>query len=166
MEHTVARTTAFAAILLGLTVAASAQEGQACSNASIRGAWGYTETGTVIAITSPSPTPITAAAVGRYDFDDAGGFTGVQKSSAGGAVSSDTKLGTYVVNEDCTGTLTLGVYNQAGTLVRSSVWSVVITGHGSEMRGIMLSMTGAPVPIAPIMTFSATKLFPGRGNQQ
>jgi hypothetical protein len=148
-------------LVIGLAGAAAAQA-RGCSNATVKGAWGYTETGSVIA---PTPTGgtlvVTAAAVGRYDFDHAGGFEGEQNSSAAGAVSHDTKLGTYTINPDCTGTLTLTVYKD-GVAQRLSVWAFVIDDNGREMRAIMTSMTlPTGVPLAPIMTMTARKGIPG-----
>jgi len=163
MKRHIAGTLCFAVLALGLAAVAPAQDGRTCSNASLAGAWGYTETGTVIAPTGPVP----AAAVGMYTFDDAGGFSGTQYSSTGGNVAQDVKLGTSTVNADCTGTLTLSVYNQAGNLLRSSVWVIVLTDKATEIRGIMGSMVlPNGMSLAPIMTMTATRLFPGRGDGQ
>jgi hypothetical protein len=165
MKRNIVGTVFFATFMLGLAAIAPAQDGPSCSNASLAGAWGYTETGTVIA---PAPTgPVPAAAVGRYTFDRAGAFSGTQYSSTGGTINEDTKQGTYTVDPDCTGTLTLSVYNQSGILLRSSVWAIVLVNKATEFRGIMLSLTlpnGLQLP--PIMTMTGTRLFPGRGDGQ
>jgi len=154
-------------LVFGLAGAAAAQ-GRACSSATIRGAWGYTETGSVIAPTPAGGTVVvTAAAVGRYEFDNAGSFEGAQYSSANGAVGPDTKQGTYTINADCAGTLTLEAYRD-GALQRLSIWAFVIDGDGQEMRAILVSMKAMPgnIPLAPTMTMTATKLFPGQANKQ
>jgi hypothetical protein len=167
MNRQSVRTICLAALVIGLAAVVGAQD-RGCSNASLRGTWGYTETGSVIA---PTPTggtvTLLAAAVGTYTFDNDGNFTGDQNSSAGGNVSHDAKEGIYTVNPDCTGTLDLVVYNQAGVAQRHSVWSIVIADNGQELRSIMLSMTALPsgVTLSPIMTMTARKLFPGRANQ-
>ncbi len=149
-------------LVIGLAGAAAAQ-GRACSSATIRGSWGYTETGSVIA---PTGAVVTAAAVGRYEFDLAGSFEGEQNSSANGVVGPDTKQGTYTINPDCTGTLTLTAY-RGGVAQRLSVWAFVIDGNGREMRAIMTSMTlPNGIPLSPIMTMTATKVFPGRKNKE
>ncbi|MCK7496814.1 MAG: hypothetical protein MZW92_42420 [Comamonadaceae bacterium] len=72
--------------------------------------------------------------------------------SANGAISHDTKQGTYIVNPDCTGTLDLFVTNQAGVVARHSVWSFVIADKEQELRSIMTSMVALPsgTPLAPI----------------
>ena len=145
------------ATIIVLAGAAEAQIRPRCSAATLKGAWGYTEIGSVIA---PSPTggtvTVMAAAVGRYEFDRAGNF-GEQDSSANGAVGHDTKQGTYVINPDCTGTLTLTAYRD-GVPQRHSVWAfVIVDGDGGrEMRGIMTSMVlPNGIPLAPILTMSA-----------
>jgi hypothetical protein len=153
-------------LVVGLAGAAAAQ-GRACSNHTVKGAWGYTETGSVIA---PTPTGgtvvVTAAAVGRYDFDKAGNFEGEQNSSANGVVGPDTKQGTYTINPDCTGTLTLTVY-RGSVAQRLSVWAFVIDDDGREMRAIMTSMTlPNGIPLSPIMTMTARKGIPGREHDE
>ncbi|HSL22682.1 MAG TPA: hypothetical protein VK886_14205 [Vicinamibacterales bacterium] len=163
MKRNIARTIAVATLVLGAAVMASAQE-HACSNPGLAGAWGYTETGTVVV---PSPTgtiQVPAAAVGRYDFDSAGSFSGTQNSSAGGAVSEDLKLGTYTLNPDCTGTLSLQVYDPSGTtLRRTSVWAIVLVDKAREFRGIMIStLLPNGVSLAPIMTMTGKRLFRDR----
>lgn len=146
------------AIIIVLAGTAEAQIRPPCSAATLKGAWGYTETGSVIA---PSPAggtvTVMAAAVGRYEFDRVGNFDGEQDSSANGAVGHDTKQGTYVINPDCTGTLTLTAYRD-GVPQRLSIWAFVIADGdgGREMRGIMTSMAlPNGVPLAPILTMSA-----------
>ncbi len=153
-------------IVVGLAGTAAAEGRPRCSNATLNGAWGYTETGSVIA---PAPTGgtvvVSAAAVGRYEFDRAGNFDGEQNSSAGGAVGHDTKEGTYAINADCTGTLTLTAFRD-GVPQRLSIWTFVIVDDGREMRAIMTSMTlPNGTALLPIMTMTAGKVHPGRGNE-
>jgi hypothetical protein len=164
MRHHVVRMICLVTFSLSVAGAAAAKNPGACSNASLEGAWGYTETGTVVVPSPDGPVPVVAVAVGKYDFDFAGNFSGTQNSSAGGTVSQDLKLGTYVVNADCTGTLTLQIYDPSGTtLRRTSVWPFVLVDNATEMRGIMTSMVlPNGVALSPIMTVSAKKLFPGK----
>lgn len=155
------------AIVVALAGTARAQS-PVCSNVTLGGAWGYTETGSVIA---PSPTggtvTVTAAAVGRYVFTRTGTFEGDQHSSANGAVGQDQKLGIYTINPDCTGTLTLTVF-RSGVSQRLSVWAFVIVDVEGrpEMQAIMTSMTMPNgVALAPIMTMIARPVdsrFPTR----
>jgi len=149
-------------LVIGLAGAAAAQD-RGCSNDTLKGAWGYTETGSVILPASLGGGTVTAAAVGKYEFDKAGNFEGEQNSSANGVVGPDTKQGIYTINPDCTGTLTLTAY-RGGVAQRLSVWAFVIDDSGRQMRAIMTSMHHVPynVDLLPIMTMTATKVMPGR----
>jgi hypothetical protein len=145
-------------LILGLAAAAVAQEHH-CAVPGLAGAWAYTETGTVIVPTGATTTmSVVAAAVGRYDLEWDGTFTGTQNSSTNGTVNQDTKTGTWQLNPDCTGTLTLKVFDPSGaTLRRTSVWAIVLTDD--EFRGIMTSMTlPNGMVIAPIMTVTGTRI--------
>jgi hypothetical protein len=160
-----ARIASVAAVILSAAAAASAQPHR-CTAPGLSGMWAYTETGSVV---TPSGV-LAAAAVGKYTFDEVGGFTGTQFSSTAGlGVGPDTKEGTYEVGHDCLGTLTLQAYRN-GVLVRESVWQIVLADNATEMRGIMTSLT-ALVPgagwmaLQPVMTFSATRLFGDRGER-
>lgn len=148
---------------LGVAAAVSAQDRRPCSNASLAGTWGYTETGTVV---TPAGA-VSAAAVGRYTFDREGTFSGTQHSSVAGTISQDTKLGTYTVNPDCTATLTLEIYGASGALLRRSTWEIVLVEDDAEFRGIMTSLVlPNNVPLAPVMTMSAKRVRPGDGNDE
>jgi len=62
--------------------------------------------------------------------------------------------------------LELIVYKD-GLPQRHSFWAIVIVDNGQELRSIMTSMTlPNGVPLSPIMTMTARKLFPGRANGQ
>lgn len=68
----------------------------ACTNASLRGAYGFYRTG------STSAGPL--AALGSLTFDGKGNLAGSQSVSRNGAFTFDVPImGPYVVNEDCTG---------------------------------------------------------------
>jgi hypothetical protein len=168
MRNHIARTVCFAVLSLGLAPAAFAQHHR-CTNPGLTGAWGYTETGTVV-VPPPAgqPTTLTAAAVGRYDFDSAGSFSGAQYSSAGGAVSEDAKKGEYTLNHDCTGTLTIRIYDPTGTtLRRTSVWAFVLVDNATEMRAIMISMVlPNGFALQPTMTLTAKRLFRDRADER
>ena len=166
IRHSFRIACAVAVVVVGLAGTAAAQSHPACSNATLRGAWGYTETGSVIAPTPTGGTVVlVAAAVGRYEFDRAGNFEGDQNSSVNGAVGHDTKQGAYAINADCTGTLTLTAY-RGGEPQRLSVWAFVIVDDGREMRAIMTSMTFPNgTPLSPILTMTARKVHTGRTNR-
>jgi hypothetical protein len=145
MRNHILRTIALAALSLALAAAASAQGGHACSVAHVQGEWGFTWSGTFFLPTGPTP----AAAVGTFSTDAIGQFSGTQHSSVGGVVAEDTLRGTFEVDPDCTGTLTVGIYNQSGNLLRTAVWALVYDDDRTEIRGIFKSVVlpnGMSVP--------------------
>lgn len=168
MKCNFARTTCLALLVLCLAAVAQAQD-QRCTNPGLVGAWAYTETGTLIAPTVPTPTAMLSVVVGRYTFDADGTFTGTQASStAGQGVGHETKEGTYTLNDDCTGILTLTAYRGV-TKVRESVWEIVLADNAMEMQGILV-WTKAYLPdgrqpeLYPLMTLAGKRLFRDRGS--
>jgi hypothetical protein len=136
MKCNIVRTTFFVTPLLALATIAPAQNGGACSNARVAGTWGYTYTGTLILPSGGVPT----ASVGRFTLDAAGNFSGTQASSLGGNVGKDTLKGSADVMSDCTGTLTLYIYDQSGNLLRTAVLAFVVVDNAKEIRGIFTSL--------------------------
>jgi hypothetical protein len=108
MKHITARNIAIAvAAALGLSltpVARAADRG--CSNASLYGTFGYTATG---ALTAPPSLAGPFATVGVQIFDGNGNTTATAWTSQNGSIVQVTIQGTYTVNSDCTGTMTLQV---------------------------------------------------------
>jgi hypothetical protein len=163
MKPNLVRTIFFATLLLGLAARASAQDDRTCSAARVAGAWGYSWTGTFILPTGPVP----AAAVGTLTSDAAGGLSGTQTSTVGGVVGQDTLKGTVTLNSDCTATMTIGLYDQSGNLLRTAVWAVVYVDDAREARAIFTSLVlpnGMSVPA--VGTCNAKRLFRNRGNEQ
>ena len=157
---------AFAAVFAAASAVAFAQDHR-CTNPGLEGAWGYTETGTVVPPSASGLPPVLAVAAGRYDFDASGNFSGKQFSSAGGTVAEDSKVGTYELNTDCTATLTIRIYDPTGTTLRRvSTWYIVLVDNATEFRGIMTSMAFPNgVPLSPIMSISGKRLFRDRGQR-
>ena len=137
MRYNVVRTIAFAALSLGLAATASAQGHNTCSLARVAGTWGYSLQGTFF---PPNPAggtlTVLVAFVGTLSVDERGNVSGTQTSNANGAVSHDVLRGTMTVNPDCTGSQTVDIYNQSGTLLRSALWALVFLDDAREMRGI------------------------------
>ena len=71
--------------------------GRRCSAQSLKGSYGYLNTGTF------AGTPL--ASVGAMAFDGVGAISGNDTNSFGGSVSSNPFGGSYTVNADCSGTL-------------------------------------------------------------
>ena len=118
----------------------NAQAGQ-CSNASLKGAYGFLDGHTLV----PAGTPFVA--LGRWSFDGKGNFTNTLTFNDNGTVTHADDFGPYTVNADCTGT----IFILGGT---GSVEIVLVDG-GKEFYGV------ATNPSALVVTSSvAKKQFP------
>jgi hypothetical protein len=118
----------------GLT---SAQEpsGKAkeCSLATLQGSFGYTSTGTLLDSYVPAPYAGPFAEVGRQTFDGKGNTNATATlSSNGNILQQATIQGTYTVNADCTGSMTLYVVQFQSTVHAD----LVIDRDGAEIRAI------------------------------
>ena len=118
--------------VLGILAAkARADEHRGCSNASLQGSFGFTATGTLLALPPPFAGPF--AEIGRQTFDGRGNTDATATLSANGnIVSGVTVKGTYVVNPDCTGSMTLFILPFG---ITSDV-DFVIDDDGEELRAI------------------------------
>jgi hypothetical protein len=126
-----------------------------CSNASVGGDWGFTETGTLIPAAGATPF----AAVASYTLDSKGNLTGTATSSLGGTVSNLTLEGSGTVNSDCTGALSVRVY-ESGSLLRTATFDIVYLNNSRAARAIITSLIladGTSVPA--VVTFDAQKVF-------
>ena len=72
-------------------------ERRQCSNASLKGAYGFLDAHTLV----PAGTPFTA--LGRWSFDGKGNFTNTITFNDNGTVTHADDFGPYTVNADCTG---------------------------------------------------------------
>jgi hypothetical protein len=161
MKRNKVRTILFFATLLSMAAVATAKDHGACSSANLAGEYGFTLTGTLI----PPSGPIPFAAVGRNTSDGMGNVSGTQTSSVGGLVSDNALKGTATVNPDCTGTLTLNIYDQSENLLRTAVIAVVFDDDGNELRGTFKSLIVYPggISVPSVVTLNGRKMFPDRG---
>ena len=140
MRRTIAPTTLVIVLatvfVLGVLSMAQADEHRGCSNASLRGSIGFTNTGTNLALPPPFAGPI--AQIGRQTFDGRGNTDATATLSANGNIVRVTVQGTYAVNPDCTGSMTLFV-SPFGSTVEADF---VIDDDGAEIRAIITD-TGA-----------------------
>jgi hypothetical protein len=138
MKRTIAPPTlviAFATIfVLGILPRAQAGEHRGCTDASLQGSFGFTSTGTLLNLPAPSAGPF--AEIGRQTFDGRGGTDATATLSANGNIRRVTVQGTYIVNSDCTGSMTLYI-SPFGT---TATLDFVIDDDGAELRAIV---TGA-----------------------
>ena len=98
-----------AMLLAGLAAASRAQDAKTgCSLSTLKGNYSMQAQGTVIAQFPSLPVPPFPFAEVAIDFiDGAGNITGKFTANAGGVVILGTVAGTYTVNPDCTGTISL-----------------------------------------------------------
>jgi len=119
-----------AAFFVGIAPQAQADEHRACSTEGLRGAFGFASTGTLLALPAPLAGPF--AEIGRQTFDGQGNTDGTATLSANGNLRRVTFQGTYVVNPDCTGSMTLLVAPLGATVDLD----FVIDHDGAELRAI------------------------------
>ena len=117
---------------LALAQEQSGQDG-ACSNATLQGNFGYTSTGTLLPSFVPPPYAGPFAEVGRQAFDGKGNTDATATLSSNGNINKVTIQGTYAVNADCTGSMTLNIPALAATVTAD----FVIDDDGAELRAIV-----------------------------
>jgi hypothetical protein len=117
--------------VLSIVTRAQAGEHRGCSNATLRGSFGFTSTGTLLALPPPLAGPF--AEVGRQTFDGNGNTDATATASANGNIAKLTLQGTYAVNPDCTGSMTLFVFELNGSFNAD----FVIDDDGEELRVIL-----------------------------
>jgi len=117
------------------TVVAREQSDKAkgCSIATLHGSFGYSSTGTLLDSYVPPPFAGPFAEVGRQTFDGKGNTDATATLSTNGNINNVTIQGTYTVNPDCTGSMTLNV-SPFGSTVNANF---IIDDDGSELRAIV-----------------------------
>jgi len=116
---------------LGIVPKAWADDPRSCSDASLQGSFGFTSTGTLLALPPPLAGPF--GEIGRQTFDGRGNTDGTATLSANGNILRVTFQGTYLMNSDCTGSMTLYVL-PIGTTAN---FDFVIDDDGAELRVIV-----------------------------
>ena len=96
MKQTCISLLMFASVIVG---AAPYAEARQCSNASLKGAYGFQGFATIV----PAGTP--RAIIGRFVLDGVGNWSATLTMNDNGTIRRITDAGTYNVNPDCTGTL-------------------------------------------------------------
>lgn len=130
------------AMALALGIAPTAQaDDKGCSNATLKGTFAYTNTGF---LTAPPAQAGPFAGVGTENFDGNGGTTATAWVSQNGNVLKVTITGTYTVNPDCTGTLTL----QISPVGHTTHTFFVIDESRAEFRAINTDPGGVITTVA------------------
>ena len=133
------RTFACAAALL--IVLSTCSFAQPCSQATVRGTWGFQGHGTVMVslpgVSTPVPAPFVA--LGTLQIDYQGRYTAHGTASAGGQIQDADWSGSIQVNPDCMATDT---YNYGSV---QSADRFVILNNGNEMRAMPTKFFTGPV---------------------
>jgi len=115
----------------GIVAKVYAQDG--CSLKTLNGRYAAAGDGLIATaeppVTSSNTIPIAVAGVQTYD--GAGNFSLSNTTNLGGLVFTSTGSGTYTVNADCTGSVTVNVSN--GEVLH---YSIVIVDHGREILNV------------------------------
>ena len=102
-----------------------------CSNASLQGSFGFTSVGTLLSLPAPFAGPF--GEIGRQTFDGKGNTEGTATLSTNGNIVKGVNWqGTYEVNPDCTGSMTIIVLPFGATVGLD----FVIDDDGAELRAI------------------------------
>jgi hypothetical protein len=105
---------------------------QECSKATLSGSFGYSSTGTLLDSYVPAPYAGPFGEVGRQTFDGRGNTSATATTSSNGNIAPVTVEGTYTVNPDCTGSMTLNVSPFDSTVHAD----FVIDDDGAQLRAI------------------------------
>jgi hypothetical protein len=105
-----------------------------CSLATLTGPYGFTQTGFFNFAEKGGGGYAPTADVGLVTFDGDGNFTANFTDSTNGKVTTGLSApGTYAVNPDCTGTLSIENVTSPG---ETSPYTIVIVGGGTELMAI------------------------------
>jgi hypothetical protein len=123
---------ALAVIIVGQHNVAQAND-EGCNTSTIRGAYGFAIGGLVSSSFSGEPKQIgdfvPLAAVGTFSFDGHGTTSRSLTLSYGGAIFPVSDSGPYTVTSDCT----------VSASYSDGTWSMVIVGHGKEIKAMNAS---------------------------
>jgi hypothetical protein len=120
------------ASVLPVVHAQNQNQGGGCSLASLNGAYAVDKQGTLL--TQP-PGPYGEASIAH--FNGAGSFFGNATVNLGGTALNPAFTGTYTVNSDCTGTVTVRVPT-LGLTLRDAI---VVIGGGQRYIGTAIDST-------------------------
>ena len=121
------------ALIAGVAVPVSLRANTACDNTSWSGSFGLTASGYVYTDASyyfPSYVSLT----GRLSADGAGALTGAETMNFDGTPYRISLTGSYSVNSDCTGSITLNLADaSSGASYGSQHFDFVIVDDGKEL---------------------------------
>jgi len=140
------RTTVALVIVLAATIlmsmAATAEAGNACSFARAAGKYGTSDSGMVVGI---GPR----AADALLTLDAAGNISGPATASLNGSVTHSKLSGTYTVNRDCRGAASFSEFDQSGNVIITATVDFVGVDNMREILFIFTSATLTAHPLGP-----------------
>jgi hypothetical protein len=152
MNRVTVRLSNLAILALLLAAAMPAAFGETCSTAKAAGAYGFKLTGSLL----PPTGAVLGAGVGAMTADAEGNLAGSEARNIGGGFATETLLGTWTVNSDCTGTAAFSVY-ESGVLVRQTTFSLVFVdrmrgGYAVEQALVLPDGTNLPAVVTVDLT--------------
>lgn len=118
--------------ILGIPAAAQAEE-SSCSLHRAAATWNFTDSGTVIGV---GPR----VAFGKFTLTADGRLlNGVATSSLNGVIAEETFYGTYTVNPDCSGTISIEIFSGDTELLAVSV-NILFGDRMQRVNGIFTSV--------------------------
>jgi hypothetical protein len=152
MSRTTVRVSNIAIFALVLVVAMPTAFGETCSTAKAAGSWGFKLAGSLL----PPSGAVLGAGVGAVTVDAEGNLAGGEARNVGGGFATETLLGTWTINPDCTGNAAFSIY-ESGTLVRQTSFSLVFVddmrgGYAVEQALVLPDGTNLPAVITVDLT--------------
>jgi hypothetical protein len=129
MHWKTSRSILLVAVVWGLNLAAFSQTLKTCSNADLKGDYGFSFHGTNLGL------KVGMVMVGKFNADGQGNLKGTESQSVNGKVARGPFTGTYVVNPDCTGSAEITFMPPNAERV-----DFVIVGDGDEI--LMMDVGG------------------------
>jgi hypothetical protein len=143
LKHTIAPTMLAIVVATmfvpGIVRTAQAGDRDECSNATLHGSFGFTSIGTLLNLPPPLAGPF--AEIGRQTFDGRGMTDATATASANGNINKLTLQGTYSVDADCTGSMTLAIV--APFIGAPFKADFVIDDNATELRVIVYTAPGS-----------------------
>jgi hypothetical protein len=118
-------------LIVASLIPALAMAQEHCSTGTLKGQYVFTGRGFIEALDPGVPR----MHYGAFIFDGAGKFTGKQSSSRGGKIGREKLAGTYMLDGDCSGSMTFGSYVNPAAQIH---WDIYVTADGK--KGHMIRM--------------------------
>jgi len=140
-------------MVLAMATGAKADDAPYCSNATLKGQYADTETGTA----TVSGVPVPFAALEITTADGKGNISGTRTLVVDGTVSTETVSATYSISSDCSGTFSYAsgvtksiAVQQDGSLVQIIVTTPAASLSPATITGLARNLASRSNPIATL----------------